>query len=107
MRWNIAGITCIDVCHDIGVEPTPELMWSVGLIVVNIFKQRYGALPPKDLRYKTYSEGVHCFAIYPETMRATIERVIRAQVVEQSRQLDMFPVDRTQGELFTAQELRP
>jgi hypothetical protein len=100
-RWNIAGITVPNVCRDMGVEPTPELMWSVGLIVVNIYKKRYGALPPKDLRFKTYDDGVHCFAIYPETFRSTIEDTIRAQVHEKARQYEMFPVDRpVQGELF-------
>jgi len=91
MRWNIAGITIIDVGRDKGYELTPEVTWSVGLVVVNAYKKKYGALPPKDLRYKTYDNGVHCFAIYPETMRATIEAAYAAHFIEKARQLELFP----------------
>jgi len=101
-RWNIAGITTVSVALDMGIEPTPELMWAVGQIVVRIYREQYGALPPKDLRPKTYEEGVHCFAIYPETFRGTIARVLLTQKYELARQLDLFakPKDPRQGELF-------
>ena len=86
----VAGITVPKVCKAMGVEPNPEMMWSVGQIVVRKFQQRYGSLPPKDLRQKTYTEGVHCFAIYPEHMRSTIEDTIRAHGYKQRRQGDLF-----------------
>jgi hypothetical protein len=91
LMGQIAGITIIDVARDMGIEPNKQMMWSVGLVVVNIFKQRYGALPPKDLRDKTYEEGVHCFAIYPETFRAVIEQAFRTHCTEKARQLELFP----------------
>ena len=86
----VAGIYVPGVCKDMGVEPNPQMMWSVGQIVVRKFQQRYGSLPPKDLRPKTYEEGVHCFAIYPESFRSTIEDVIRAHGYERARQGDLF-----------------
>jgi hypothetical protein len=84
-------ITVIDVIRSMGVEPTPDLTWSVGSIVRGIYKQRCGELPQKDLRRKTdRSGGTHCFAVYPEAMRADIERVVKSHTVEASRQLDLF-----------------
>jgi hypothetical protein len=88
--YRIAGITVPGVCKAMGVEPTKDMMWSVGLVIVNKFKQTYGALPPKDLRQKTYTEGVHCFAIYPEHMREVIESAIRTYGGEKARQGDLF-----------------
>ena len=89
-RGSIAGITVPGVCKAMGVEPTKDMMWSVGLVIVNKYKQTYGALPPKDLRQKTYTEGVHCFAIYPEHMRSMIEEAIRAYGCDIARQGDLF-----------------
>jgi len=90
MSYLVAGITVPGVCKAMGVEPNREMMWSVGLVIVNKYRQLYGALPPKDLRQKTYTEGVHCFAIYPETMRTTIEQAIIAHGCERGRQGDLF-----------------
>ena len=89
-RGIIAGITVPGVCKDMGVEPNKSMMWSVGLVVVNKYRDMYGALPPKDLRQKTYTEGVHCFAIYPEHMRAVIEAAIKAYGCEAARQGELF-----------------
>lgn len=101
-RWNVPGISIVDVARDANIEPNKQMMWTVGLIVVNIYKQRYGALPPKDLRRKTYDEGVHCFAIYPETFRSTILKVFREYLAEEARQGELFPSQHAarQGELF-------
>ena len=91
MRGRIAGITIIDVCRDLDVEPYNEMTWSVGNIVRDYYEARYGALPEKDLRTKTSGGGSHCFAVYPEHMRATIERVILAHQTERARQGELFP----------------
>jgi hypothetical protein len=84
-------ITVIDVIRDMGVEPTPDLTWSVGGIVRGLYRQRCGELPQKDLRPKTdRSGGTHCFAVYPEEMRSDIEAVVKRHTFEASRQLDLF-----------------
>jgi hypothetical protein len=83
---NNIGITIIDVMRDMSVEPTPELSWTVGDAVRDLWYQRYGILPEKQLRPKTYDQGSHCFAIYPESMRATIVRIIDGCQTEIERQ---------------------
>ena len=89
-RGTYAGITVPGVCKAMGVEPNKEMMWSVGQIIVRKYMALYGAAPVKDNRPKTYTEGVHCFAIYPESMRELIEQEIRAYGYEAVRQGDLF-----------------
>ena len=84
------GITVIDVCRELQIEPTPALTWPVGNAVRDLYEQRYGCLPEKDLREKTNGTGSHCFAIYPEGMRNDIERIIRLHDWERQRQGDLF-----------------
>ena len=93
-RGTIGGITVIDVCRSLNVEPDPSLTWPVGNLVRGLYERRYGALPEKDLRLKTNGGGSHCFAIYPEHMRADIERIIRAHAHERRRQGDLFEDNR-------------
>lgn len=81
------GLTVVNVCRALGVELKPETTWSIGAIVRQIYQDRFGHLPPKELRQKTSGTGSHCFAVYPEEMRAEIERVIREHRAEASRQL--------------------
>jgi hypothetical protein len=54
----------IEVCLALGIEPEKHLTWSVGLIMRHAYEERYGLVPPKELRIKTCGIGVHCFAIY-------------------------------------------
>jgi hypothetical protein len=89
-RRRVAGITIIDVCRQMRVEPTKELTWPVGDRVRYIWERRYLASPEKDLRIKTCGAGSHCFAIYPEFMCETIRRVIKRQITEQQRQGELF-----------------
>jgi hypothetical protein len=84
------GITIIDVFRELKIEPTPSLTWAVGAAVRDIYEQRYGCLPEKDLRNKTNGPGSHCFAIYPETMRPTIVRMVAEHDSEAKRQGDLF-----------------
>jgi hypothetical protein len=86
----VAGITVPGVCKAMGVEPHPRLMWTVGLVTQNKFRTAYGRQPPKDNRQKTYTEGVHCYAIYPEHFRPIIEAAIKAYGTEAARQGDLF-----------------
>lgn len=92
MSRRIAGITVIDVCRQMRIEPTKALTWPVGDRVRYIWEKKYLAPPDKDLRTKTCGEGSHCFAVYPEHMREIIRRVIRRQVSEQQRQGELFDV---------------
>lgn len=91
MSWRVGGITIIDVMHAMGIEPTNDLTWSVGNQVRDLYESRYSALPEKDLRTKTNGTGSHCFAVYPETMRADIVKIIKAQHTERQRQGELFP----------------
>lgn len=84
------GITVIDVIRSMGIEPTPDLSWSVGNAVRTMWERETGELPPKHLRTKTAGTGSHCFAIYPPAWRDKIAVVIRAHRVEAARQSDLF-----------------
>lgn len=86
------GVTVIDVCRKIGIEPKPALTWSVGNQVRHIYETRTGELPPKALRQKTGGGGSHCFAVYPAEMAPEIEKIIRQHEVEAARQPDLFGV---------------
>lgn len=72
-------ITVIDVLREMGIEPSKDLSWKLGIKVCLRYKEVYGQLPPKDLRPKTCGVGVHCFALYPESFRAIIVGIINDQ----------------------------
>ena len=71
------NITIIDVCEEIGVKPDSWLTWPVGNRIKNLWKDKTGNLPPKELRKKTNGKGSHCFAVYPLSMKAEIEIAIK------------------------------
>ena len=83
-------ITVMDVLRSMKIEITPALSWSVGAKV----RERYRALttrdPEKELRKKTDGAGSHCFAVYPETMRPEIERIIRDHATTAAAQASLF-----------------
>lgn len=84
------GLTVVDVCRQLRIEPTPKLTWAVGTAMRDLYEQRYGCLPEKDLRAKTNGPGTHCFAIYPHSMRDDIVRIIRYHQTEAQRQGELF-----------------
>jgi hypothetical protein len=84
-----AGITVVDVCRELDVEPEPDLTWSVGNLMREWYESHVGELPRKELRSKTYGSGSHCFAVYPEKMREKIASLILAHGAEQSRQIGL------------------
>ena len=89
-RGIVPGIYVAGVCKAMGVEPNKQMMWSVGQTMQAKYMERYGVPPPKDNRPKTYEEGVHCMAIYPEHFRPLIEAAIKAYGYEKARQGDLF-----------------
>jgi len=82
-------ITVVDVIRSMQIEPTPALTWMVGARVRELYYERMGVLPPKELRTKTAGIGSHCFAIYPAVMRENIEAIVRECETEAARQIDM------------------
>ena len=85
------GLTVIDVCRSLGVVPRPRLMWAIGNAARDLYLERYGHLPEKSLRTKTYrGVGSHCFAIYPEHMRADLERIVWRLAYDAVRQQGLF-----------------
>ena len=84
------GLTVIDVMRELRVEPTPDLSWAIGAAVRDAYEQRYGIPPDKALRNKTNGPGTHCFAIYPESMRAEIIKIIQYHQTESQRQGELF-----------------
>lgn len=50
------------------------------------YAKRYGRQPVKDNRKKTYTEGVHCFALYPPEFKPEIVATIRAHRTDEARQ---------------------
>jgi hypothetical protein len=84
-------ITTIQVFRSLGIEPTPNQSWSVGIRVANMYIKEYGEQPPKENRTKTSGVGVHCFALYPPEWQKKIAEVIETVCDEERRQLDMFP----------------
>lgn len=84
------GVTIVDVCRDIGVEVEPRLTWAVGNRVRELWEQRHGGLPEKELRRKTAGKGSHCLAVYPEHWRNDIETIIRLHETMERSQGDLF-----------------
>lgn len=81
------GITVVDVMRDMKIEITPELSWTVGTAVRELWMQQNGGLlPEKELRTKTSGHGSHCFAVYPESFRGKIEGIVRYYKTEKTRQ---------------------
>jgi len=79
-------ITVIDVMRSMRLECNPAVTWPIGARVRDFYENMSGSLPTKVLRPKTNSGGTHCFAVYPETMRPDIERIIRLFTDESARQ---------------------
>lgn len=82
-------ITVVQVIRELGIEPAPELSWSVGCKVRDIYERSFGHLPPKELRHKTNDHGTHCFAIYPDNMRPVIANIVREHRTEAARQTSL------------------
>ena len=85
-------ITVIDVFKAMGLEPAPEQTWAVGAAVRDLYQERFGHLPHKELRSKTSGSGSHCFAVYPEEMRSQIEDAISRVNAAKAAQPDLFEV---------------
>lgn len=79
-------ITVIDVARSMGVELDKSAAWSVGAAVRSLYETEYGRSPAKELRTKTNGGGSHCFAVYPQSYRSTIERAIRATGAAKAKQ---------------------
>ena len=77
-----AEFTVIDVIRDLGFEPENEFDWAVGQKAQKVYAWRYGRQPRKDLRPKTHRRGVHCFALYPEDFRPTVEKIVRKMAAD-------------------------
>lgn len=86
----MSDITVMDVFRDMRLDPSPHLAWTVGAAVRRLYEARHGELPPKALRTKSSGAGSHCFAVYPESWRAEIERVISEHNPATSPQGDLF-----------------
>jgi len=84
------SITVVSVMKELGFRLQKEVTWAIGGRVRDIYAKQYGHLPPKELRNKTSGVGTHCFAIYPDNMRSTIEDIIREYKLEVDRQLPFF-----------------
>lgn len=94
MRPDIS-FTMIDIIRALGFEPTKDLDWSIGKEAQQVYQRQYGVPPVKDLRSKTgYSQGSHCFAIYPPEFRATAEAIV-SRVAEEIK-----AARAAQGDLF-------
>lgn len=82
----VDGITVIDVCREMKVEPLPKLTWPVGARVRDLYEYMYGNPPTKKLRTKTIGKGSHCFAVYPHHMWDAIASIVRMHHTETQRQ---------------------
>src|SRR5262245_35404520 len=83
-------ITIIDVMRSMRLECEPNVAWSIGARVRDLYERKYGHLPVKELRPKTNDGGTHCFAIYPDSMRDEIELIILSHLTQAARQGDLF-----------------
>lgn len=83
-------ITVVDVIRDMGIEPEPNLTWAVGAAVRDLYEDKNGRLPEKRLRTKTDGHGSHCFAVYPESMRPEIEKIVGLFETNNKRQGTLF-----------------
>ena len=83
-------ITVPQVARAMGVELDNRVSWAVGTEVANIYADRVGAQPSKDLRPKSSGAGSHCFAVYPPAWATTIRSVITSHLDAARNQGDLF-----------------
>jgi hypothetical protein len=82
---TVSEITIIDVCRELGLEPEKNAMWDIGAKVRKLYTDKFGELPPKDLRDKTNGPGQHMFAVYPLSMKREIIDVIADHNLRKAR----------------------
>lgn len=73
-----------DVFRDLGYEPIPSHTWSAGAAVAELWQHMTGTRPRLERRPKTNGEGSHALAVYPETWRERIEKIVRSTVAVKS-----------------------
>jgi len=84
-------ITVVAVVKAMGIEPTPDLTWSVGAIVREMWRAEHGGeLPRKELVAKTNGAGSHCHAVYPKHWKKRISDVVKTHVTSVARQGSLF-----------------
>jgi hypothetical protein len=74
----------------LGIVPESKVSWSVGSRVAAMWREEHGEEPRKELRAKTHGAGTHCMAVYPQSWRKRIERVIKESSEMYAMQADMF-----------------
>ena len=87
-------IAVVDVIHEMGVEPEPRLMWSVGGTLARAYLKRTGQWPVQRRHMKTHGAGTHCMAHYPSSWK----RRIRDEITKALEAGEA--TTRKQGELF-------
>ena len=80
----------VEIIRSMGLEPEPQLCWSVGEIISKRFKDRHGTFPPTDLRKKTYGKGSHQHRVYPPEFWPEIEVLVKEHATTAAQQTDLF-----------------
>ena len=87
---HASRITVMQVFASLGLTPTNNQSWAVGLRVQAEYSKEFLEQPPKDNRPKTDGKGSHCFALDPRTWQPRIEAHIQAVMQDDRNQGDMF-----------------
>jgi hypothetical protein len=82
-------ITVVDVCRALNCEPGDNLMWRTGEYARKLWQSRGNAMT-YDLRPKKKGGGSHQFAVYPESFRSEIEKIIKLLTAADDQQGVLF-----------------
>jgi hypothetical protein len=82
-------VTVPQAIKKMGFEPEPDLCWSVGAIIANMYVKA-GNKMNRPLHEKTNGGGTHCIADYPEEWRSKIEEVVRLHKTKKKDQGELF-----------------
>lgn len=86
-----AGITVPEMFASLGMRPTARQSWMAGAAARQRWKEIHGDLPDKALRTKTSGKGSHCFAVYQDSWRDTLAKIVRrVSPRADERQPDLF-----------------
>tara|TARA_Y100000310_G_C20369726_1_gene662951 strand:- start:17 stop:313 length:297 start_codon:yes stop_codon:yes gene_type:complete len=84
------GVTIPAMIAELKLKYTKRLAWAAGNLCRHRWQEMTGTLPTKELRQKTTGEGSHCFAVYPNTFRPEMRRVLVSLQAADDEQLRLF-----------------
>ena len=84
------GVTVPAMIAELNLKYSKRLAWAAGNLCRHRWEELTGEQPAKELRKKTLGGGSHCFAVYPESFRPEMKRLIESLQAADDDQLNLF-----------------